>query len=607
MMHAFRIKHAFRMKHGPRVKLALRREHGLRVRLPLRREHGLRMKLALQREHGLRVKLPLRREHGLWMKHAFRSLVLFGFCSTLAPLLPGSSTLGRLAGQAVRVEPPPVFMERLREEPEFQEVVGGWKARTAAAVRQSESLTGTMPVAIILALFADSPEPHVEPWELQAALFDGPTPYGTVSGFYHEVSGGRFQVSGQVSPWVRTSLTMAEVVGESYGLGEDARTGQYLLEALAAVDSLMDFGRFDNDGPDGVPNSGDDDGRVDAVAFQFLEVGASCGGPSIWPHRWWMEGWTQGNVPYQTDDLRPDGTPVVVSDYTTQGATDCGGLEIQKATTIAHELGHVLGLPDLYDSSRGIEPQYRRWVVGCWSLMAAGSWGCGTEDRLDWVRPTHPGAWEKEILGWVEVERVGSFLDRELSLAPVQEGGRVLKIPLEPDPPGGIPYEYLLVEYRTQEGFDLGLPASGVLLYHVDPKISGNRPCDTCPQRYRVALLEADGNNSLRRTFLEGGNRGEPGDAWGVWGEGRLTPNTQPSSRLNSGDPSAVTIYRLAVENGEARIRLGTRQISLSSLTQPLLASWATPLTQEEEAFLDTWGNGNGIYDVGDFRAYLRR
>jgi M6 family metalloprotease-like protein len=470
----------------------------------------------------------------------------------------------------------------------------------------SESLTGTMPVAVILALFADSPEPHVTAGEVQRSLFDGPSPYGTASEFYAEASGGLFGLTGQTTPWVRTSLPMAEVVGSEWGLGDDAKTGTYLFEAVAAADPLIDFTQFDNDGPDGIPNSGDDDGVADAVAIQFLEVSASCGGPSIWPHRSRLEYWND-DVPFETEDFGANGTPIVVSDYTTQGATDCGGVQVQNASTIAHELGHVIGLPDLYDRSRGLTPEERRWVVGCWSLMAAGSWGCGADDRVSWVRPTHFGAWEKEVLGWLsEVEVVEPALDRSFDLEPVRTARRVLKIPLEP----GLPLansEYLLMEYRTQEGFDTDLPAAGVLVYHVDPKIGGNQPCDSCPQVYRVGVLEADGNNSLRLNFQEGGNRGEAGDAWGVAGPDHLTNNTSPSTRLNSGAPSPVTIYRIALEEGLARITLSSRAIPPETLLQGFLKTASTPLSSDERAYLDAHGNGNGQYDVGDLRAYLRR
>ncbi|MGD2123033.1 MAG: hypothetical protein PVJ76_14865, partial [Gemmatimonadota bacterium] len=167
--------------------------------------------------------------------------------------------------------------------------------------------------------------------------------------------------------------------------------------------------------------------------------------------------------------------------------------------------------------------------------------------------------------------------------------------------------EYLLLEYRTKEGFDLDLPASGVLIYHVDPKISGNRPCDTCPQQYRVELLEADGDDTLRRTFLQGGNRGEAGDAWGVDGPGRLTNSTYPSTRRTDGSSSPVTIYQISLEGGQARVKLSTREIPRTNLVRPFLASSGPSVSPEEVEYLDSYGNQNGQYDVGDLRAYLKR
>jgi len=492
------------------------------------------------------------------------------------------------------------------EDPDIFRLQDGWTRKTALAVMTGAPLSGNLPVLLIQALFADSPEPHISHQELQAAIFDGPSPYGTLTEYYQEVSGGHLTVSGEALPWVRTGVTLAQAVGTSFGLGDESRTGAFLFEAVSMVDPQVDFGQFDNDGPDGVSSSGDDDGFVDAVAFQFLEVSASCGGPGIWPHRSRLQGWNEG-LPYVSDDPRTGGGWIRVNDYTVQSAADCGGVNVQKVTTIAHELGHVLGLPDLYDRSQGILPEERRWVVGCWSLMAAGAWGCGTENRIDWVRPTHPGAWEKERLGWMgTVELVKNVLGQEYLLGPVQTTGRVLKIPLEPEPFSSRT-EYLLLEYRARESFDQDLPAAGVLVYHVDPKIRGNQPCDTCPRAYEVELLEADGNNSLTRTFLEGGNRGEAGDAWGVAGPGRLSGNTYPSTRLTSGDPSPVTIYEISLENGNARITVSTLELPRPRLAKAFLASPGAGLTPEEEAYLDAHGNRNGGYDVGDLRAYLRR
>jgi len=404
-------------------------------------------------------------------------------------------------------------------------------------------------------------------------------------------------VGGQALPWVRTQLPMDSVVGTEFGLGGDSRVGEYLVQALTAADSIVDFGMFDNDGPDNIPNSGDDDGTVDALAFQFLEIAASCGGPAIWPHRSRISGWEgAGFQPFATEDLRPDGRRIVVNSYIIQGATDCDGVDIQKATTIAHELGHVLGLPDLYDASDGILPEQRRWVVGCWGLMAGGAWGCGMLDRTSWLRPTHLSAWSKIQLGWA-VERVlgPDLLAEEITLAPVQTGAEVLRVPLDTN-------EYMLVEYRQQTGFDRDLPAEGVLVYHIDPQRSF-RPCPPC----RVQLVEADGNGTLVRPMSQGGNLGEAGDAFAVTAPARLTNSTNPSTRRHTGAASPVTFYSIALASGIAQLTISTRAVATAQLLESFLGDGSVPLTAVERDYLDSVGNQNGIYDVGDLRAYLTR
>jgi hypothetical protein len=76
---------------------------------------------------------------------------------------------------------------------------------------------------------------------------------------------------------------------------------------------------------------------------------------------------------------------------------------------------------------------------------------------------------------------------------------------------------------------------------------------------------------------------------------------------LNSGDPSELTLYSLSIDGGVARLNLSSRAIPSVSLLQEFLNTTFTPLTGEEKAYLDSKGNGNGQYDVGDLRAYLHR
>jgi M6 family metalloprotease-like protein len=418
----------------------------------------------------------------------------------------------------------------------------------------SREFKGVVRLPVILALFSDSPEPSFTEGEIDQAVFTGPSDTGTFSEFYDEVSRGQFSVVGDVFPWVRAGLSLVEVAGAEFGLGDDARMNEYLIDAIDLLDPDIDWGLYDNDGPDGLPNSGDDDGMVDVVTVEYLEVAASCGGTgtaAIWPHRFVVR--TPEGHPHETQDVSANGGPILVSSYITQSVADCSGESIQTASTIAHEFGHALGLPDYYHPVGGLEPADRRWVLGCWSLMAAGGWGCGPvgSNRTSFG-PTHMVAFSKAQLGWLEFTEVPmGERNATYELGPVQTTGEALRIPL--DLAGT---QSLLLEYRAQSGFDWQLPAAGVLAFRHD---LGGKRRPAPGERYFLSLLEADGDGALLRTSHEGGDRGVAGDAFGRGSSaGRINNLTTPSTRTGSGLPTSVTIHEIRIEGGRAHIRLST-------------------------------------------------
>ncbi|MGD2217070.1 MAG: hypothetical protein PVJ64_09945, partial [Gemmatimonadales bacterium] len=159
-----------------------------------------------------------------------------------------------------------------------------------------------------------------------------------------------------------------------------------------------------------------------------------------------------------------------------------------------------------------------------------------------------------------------------------------------------------------RNGFDLNLPAAGVLIYRINDTVPF-RPCPECVPIYRVNLVEADGDSTLVKTFPQGGNRGEAGDAFGALGPGTLTTATQPSTRLDGGlgPSSRVLIYEVTVEDGFAHLVLSTMPIAVDRVLGPFLLDELSQLTELERAYLDDLNNHNGRYDVGDLRAYLQR
>lgn len=535
------------------------------------------------------------------MTKTMRTLLLGAVAAAALTARPAGAQDVETAARARGITLPAGYYERVRRDPDFFELQRGWRNRTAAAQPASTGgakmavlpATGSLRMVVVMTLFADSPEPPFATFITQERLF-GQNPLGSLTDFYRELSGGRVTLTGSVLPWVRTSVTRAQAVGTSMGLGDDAQIGQYLFDALRRVDGATNFGQFDNDGPDGVPNSGDDDGYVDVTVFQYTDVDASCGGPGPWPHRSAIRGWT-GGQPFRSDDLRPNGQPVLVDDYIMQSVVGCDG-GVQGIPTIAHETGHAFGLPDFYDPAGGILPGQRRWVLGCWALMAAGSWGCGDGASSGHVlRPSHMGAYEKQQLGWITETEATAAASAFYTLPPVQSSGRSLRVPLRGAD------EYLLLEYRPAAGYDSGLPASGVLVYHVEPG-RPLRPCPSCPRLYRVGLVEADGDSALIRSATEGGNRGAAGDAF--TGTRALNDATHPSLRLNSGAPSNLALS-ITVAGGQARIGVFRRpELPAGTLLGPYLGT-AGP-SDDQQAAVDAFGNGNGRYDLGDVRAYLR-
>ena len=468
---------------------------------------------------------------------------------------------------------PAAYYERVRQDPDAFELPNGLFRMTPGGPQPAALVEGTARLPVVLALFADSRAPHITPEDVSRSLFTGPAPAGTVTAYYEEISRGRFRLMGDVLPWVRTEVTMAEAVGDSYGLGGGTRVRDYLIQALTAADELLDWALYDSDGPDGRPNSGDDDGVVDAVAFEFLEIAASCGGPSIWPHRSSISSWNAGR-PFFSEDRGRDGVPIIVNGYIIQGVTDCSGDVVQTAGTIAHEYGHVLGFPDFYHPTTNTLPENRRWVLGCWEVMAAGSWGCGRVTQRVQFGPTHMMAAQKQALGWAEFDRVeGEVWNREYVLDPIQTSGRALVVPLD-----STGTEELIVEYRPRIGFDRQLPGEGVLITHRDMR-GEVRP--RVGYRYRMRLLEADGDEALIRTHGEGGNRGEAADAFFADGVVRkLNAFTVPPLLPNAtGKPTTVAIHSISVSGGKARLRISTGLTPrVVPPTEPIAASVARPL-----------------------------
>ncbi len=240
---------------------------------------------------------------------------------------------------------------------------------------------------------------------------------GEFTGYYSDQSGGGFLNQPYVYPSILTVSKPMEYYGDNY----EVNVPEMVEEALSLVDAFIDFNDYDVDG----------DGLVDSVIIVHAGGADEDGGGNtgeIWSHYY--------GASYSS------GEGVDVVDYLTFSEESPVGIW-------AHEFGHQLGLPDLYDTDPNDGESQ-----GCGYFCLMGYGGYLSE-------PADFNPWSKYYLGWlgpgnVEVVDVNQYLSLEY--------GQYLQVFLND-------YEYFFIENREAEEIH-GNDVEGILIWHVDEGVS---------------------------------------------------------------------------------------------------------------------------------------
>jgi M6 family metalloprotease-like protein len=349
-------------------------------------------------------------------------------------------------------------------------------------------------------------------------------------------------------------------------------------DALIAAEPYVNFAAFDTNG----------DGVVSASELLIVTVvagnetafgGTSSCSPGVWGHKWQI--------------FAPpivDGKSVGGSGYAQFGEMHCAASAPpgHPATigVMAHEVGHLLGLPDLYDTDGSSEG------IGNWSLMAGGTWnGVALVGDL----PALLDPWSKYVLGWVTPIQVTDTLTNAMIPASAATA-TIYQLGTGSALTGT--GEYFLVENRQQIDYDAALPAAGLLIWHIEESrftntsecIPGGLPACSASVHYKVALVQADNAYDLERRQ----NRGDGGDPFpGATGNRSLTGVSAPNSNLYGGTPSNASVTSisdsgdimtatLSVLVGQPTVSAspasilpgGTLTVTWSGITSPSATDW---------------------------------
>ena len=243
----------------------------------------------------------------------------------------------------------------------------------------------------------------------------------------------------------------------------DSHTSQMIVEACNLVANQgVDLTQYDTD----------NDGRLDNVFVYYAGHNEAEGASSqtIWPHR---------SIVTTGDRVQNK----LIYDYAcTSELRGSAGNAMCGIGTFCHEFGHVLGLPDYYNTKNSQE-----YTVGSWDIMCSGSYnGSGKT-------PPSYTAGERFQLGWikpVQLKEAGAY-----TLEPLETTGQaylIAKTDHNLSWENANPNEYWLLENRQNLGWDrhsTSLPGTGMLIFHITYNAAAwgqNEPNNSYPLRYDI-------------------------------------------------------------------------------------------------------------------------
>lgn len=262
-----------------------------------------------------------------------------------------------------------------------------------------------------------------------------------------------------------------------------------IVEACKLADSEfgVDFKQYDND----------NDGYVDFVYVIYAGKGEADGGTAntIWPHNWSVQAAIEYNacITYSKSETKVDG--LYIDNYACSGELNGNTGKRNSIGTICHEFGHVLGLPDFYDTeySTNYESGY---TPNGWDIMDAGSYN-GEDDNG--TCPPNYSPWEKAFFGWIKPTNLGSTPQSLTMKANGIDGYIAYQVNAvgsyqSPTTSGDCYY----IENRQKQGWDSYVPGHGMLVWYVSYNKSAwedNTPNNTA-KRPKYTIISASGKKT---------------------------------------------------------------------------------------------------------------
>ena len=378
---------------------------------------------------------------------------------------------------------------------------------------------------------------------------------GSVKRYFSDMSGGKFKPQFDLYGPI-TMPKNAAYYGEGSSSMEKYR--ELVSEACTMMDDSLDFSKYD----------ADKDGNVDLVYIIYAGYGESVSSidSTLWP-----KAFVCGT------DIKKDGKYVRLAGISNElnGHPDVhysstSGLLINGVGLFCHEFSHCMGLPDFYPT---VSPQWTT-ANGKQDFDAYDNQGMEEWDVMDngiylynGYSPTAYTAWEREKMGWLTIETLTR--EGKVELKSIDQGGKAYRIKNDKNTNGN---EYYIVENIQAKGWNYKLPASGMMVSHVEyvPWAfsvfhGGDNSVNNIKKHPRMTIVPADGylpssyrkvsdNSNLTAPYMKKKQYDEQlaGDLYP--GKNNINRLTDAQNMVNyapwTGGMLNKPIYNIALKNG---------------------------------------------------------
>ncbi|MCX6122004.1 MAG: M6 family metalloprotease domain-containing protein [Ignavibacteriales bacterium] len=449
-------------------------------------------------------------------------------------LLPSSSIVGRIDPKVTGLTPAvnvfPVYSQRQT-----------FAKATYASMVSKTGQTSEFSNLVIFIRFQLEPEFSDTSANLYDSQFNSPSG-PSLKEYYQEVSYSQLAVSSYIIQRSGNAIVSYQDSHQrgyylkydavtnplGYTTDADAREANLLRNAITAVTKDL---------PTSLNLDGNGDGNVDNVTF--VVSGTAAGWADLlWPHMSTMS---------SSPAISINGKIVSSYNFQLDKMLDVG--------VLCHEMGHSVGMPDLYRyTNTAISP------CGTWDIMCGGS-----AHMTNYLKYKY-GKWISSI---PEISADGTYW-LKVSTSPTNN---VYKI----KSPRSV-REYFVLEFRKENGlYESLLPGSGLIVYRINERVSGNAsgPPDEIYVYRPNGTLWINGNPSQAYLSSESGRT-------------TLGDSTNPASFLSDGFPGGLSIKNIGSSSGDS-IRFDVHIVPSVPITNDYSASMTN------YSWIDISNSGNAI------------